>query len=939
MDQFSTPGSSDGSETVHVDSRGHAEEVEPTPGTMMSRYVVLEQVGRGGMGRVIRAYDPKLQREVAVKELRGGALDEEAAARLVAEARAMAKLSHPNVVAIYDVEELGPGAVILVMEFVPGETLREWSRAKDHAWTAIVERFLEAGRGLAAAHDAGLLHRDFKPENVLVPNGGAAKVTDFGIAKVSGAPSASDSIDGEASDEGLTRAGTIMGTPRYMAPEQHAGAALTAAADQFSFCVALWEALCGAPPYAGKSMGRAKSGGPPPWPERAVPRPISDAILRGLSPDPGDRWPTMAALLQALRWDPSGRRSRWVLAGGLVALVAAGVAVQGRTDDDAERCTGARAKLDGIWGEAHRANVEAAFASVDRPFATEAWARTAGALDAYATDWAAMHTESCEATTLRGEQSPLMMDLRMGCLHRAAVDLDAAVQVLAVADADVVRRAHEITAGLPPLAPCADAEALTADVAPPPENEADAVEDARAALARSRTLNQAGRYQDAEAAVEHARASLAGTEYGPVRTEVALAEGEVFDRLGRYDASVVALGDALRLGAHWEQREEMRDAAVKLMLVLGDRQRKTDEALQFAPLAEGLSEDPLDQGGYRNNLATVLVGKGKYDEAAVEHRAALELLENVLGPDALEVAQARSNLAMALFYQGKYKEAEAEHRAVLDLRRAAFGPDHPDVGTSRGNRALALARLGKVDESEDELRAALSIWEAAVGPNHERTAMWRDNFAGALYMKGEYAEAEVEYKAALEGRLAALGPDHPDVAGSRSNIANVLYAQGKHVEAEAENRAVLALRKKTMGADHPRVGESHQNLAAALLGQGKHAEAEAEFRAGLAVLTKALGADHPNVAMSRYGLAIVLQAQEKYADAEPELRAIVASRAASLGEGHPDVAAARFSLAEVLHELGRDEDARKEAGEALEVYLEADDARNVTEIQDWLAKL
>jgi tetratricopeptide (TPR) repeat protein len=235
-------------------------------GSGLGRYLPIEELGRGGMGRVLRAYDPKLQREVALKVLHARAVDPLARARLVREARTMAKLGHPNVVAVYDVDDDPEHGVMLAMELVKGSTLRAWLRQQPRRWPEILAAFVEAGRGLAAAHGEGLLHRDFKPANVLIPHEGSGgrgscKVTDFGLAKLehdqgpstSGVRAPLPASSTDASGEVLTQAGTVIGTPRYMAPEQHFGEALTSAADQFSFCVSLWDALYGEPPFTGNT--------------------------------------------------------------------------------------------------------------------------------------------------------------------------------------------------------------------------------------------------------------------------------------------------------------------------------------------------------------------------------------------------------------------------------------------------------------------------------------------------------------------------------------------------------------------------------------------------------------------------------------------------------------------------------------------------------------
>jgi serine/threonine protein kinase len=267
------------------------------------------------MGRVLRARDPRLQREVALKEVRHG-LGAVGRIRLVAEARAMARLSHPNVVGVYDVEEQGD-RLVLAMEYVAGTTLKAWLRAEPRGWRAVLARFVEAGRGLSAAHNVGLLHRDFKPSNVLVSDSGVAKVTDFGLARAEGAPLSGISTsedDDDDDDERLTRPGMIMGTPWYMAPEQHRGEDLGPAADQYAFCVALWEALCGVAPFTRRKFVAQKHSGPPPWPKRSVPRSIAKAVRRGLAAHPEKRWPSMELLLEALTIEDGPRRRPWLVA-------------------------------------------------------------------------------------------------------------------------------------------------------------------------------------------------------------------------------------------------------------------------------------------------------------------------------------------------------------------------------------------------------------------------------------------------------------------------------------------------------------------------------------------------------------------------------------------------------------------------------------------------
>jgi serine/threonine protein kinase len=245
-------------------SRTGGQAGSPAPELTVGRYRLLQLVGRGGMGEVYAAYDPELDRRVAIKILRADARpDAIEAARLAREAQSVARLSHPNVVAIYDVGS-SAGRMFLAMELVEGETLAAWLAHHTRTTSEILSMFMMAGRGLCAAHRAGIVHRDFKPQNVMVARDGSARVMDFGLAAAGG--------PGHAQQVRLTKAGAILGTPLYMSPEQMVGQAVDPRADQFSFCVSLWEALHGARPFEGATVlelrGDVLAGRPRPGPLR-----------------------------------------------------------------------------------------------------------------------------------------------------------------------------------------------------------------------------------------------------------------------------------------------------------------------------------------------------------------------------------------------------------------------------------------------------------------------------------------------------------------------------------------------------------------------------------------------------------------------------------------------------------------------------------------------
>jgi len=293
------------------------------------RYVLLEAVGRGGVGEVYAAYDPELDRRVAIKLVRSevdawGDLER----RMQREAQAMAQVRHTNVVAIHDVGRFRD-QVFIAMELLQGMTLSAWRRAQTRTWPEIRDVFVQAGRGLAAIHEAGLVLRDFKPANVFVGDDGVVKVLDFGLARAAAGNEPSRDSGGNLLEEELTRGGSIAGTPAYMAPEQIRGGRVDAAADQFAFCVALYEAIWGERPFPGTDLAvrcraiEAQRLDPPP----SVPARVRAAVLRGLASQPDARHGSMPALIAALQEPKRRRMATWVAVGAAAVLSAAATTV------------------------------------------------------------------------------------------------------------------------------------------------------------------------------------------------------------------------------------------------------------------------------------------------------------------------------------------------------------------------------------------------------------------------------------------------------------------------------------------------------------------------------------------------------------------------------------------------------------------------------------
>lgn len=898
------------SEPVQVD-------VESQVGKTISRYVVLEEVGLGGMGQVLRAYDPRLQREVAVKLLRANALSEEACARLVNEARAMAKVSHPNVVPVYDVETLADGQIVLVMQYVAGDTLRSWTR-RPHPWREVVDTLVAAGRGLAAAHAAGILHRDFKPANVLLSDAGRVKVTDFGLAKPttrtlsmgSGEHLAAQLV--ESSSETQTKAGIVLGTPRYMAPEQHAGSELSAAADQYAFCVTLWEALAGEPPFTGRGLSKRKYKGAPPWPGEGVPRFVIDALERGMAPVAEDRWPSMEALLETLVRDPAKRwKTRLAVAGiGTLAVSTAVFGWQAYTAGSASICAGARDELEVAWGDARRAEAKSALLAEDTPYTQRLWARTESRLDAYTRAWVDGHEQACRATSVQGVQSEAVLDLRMACLRAAELDLRAVTGVLANADADVRQHVDAVLDGLPPVESCADIERLQSDVKPPPPADVDRVREARTLLAEAEAERNAGRYDAALERVRESEVTLVGVDYVPVRAELSLEQGKVLDTLGRYEDAVLPLQEAARFNAATSRRAELRDATTRLMFLVGKRLARFDQALALRPIAEGLAEGhPLEEADVANTLALVLVEKGDIEDAESAQRRAFKLRLEALGPAHPSLANSHHSLAIVLTAQSRHAEAQQEHEKAMAIWEAALGPEHPNVSMSMVNIATEYFNQGMYDESEAAHRKALSLRTVALGAEHPEVLHARVNFALALCRQGQWKVCGGELELALALQKKVLGPDHRVLARTHINLAVSKQAQGLFDEARVHMLRGLEISEATLGPDHHDTAVARINIANDLARRGKHAEAAEAYRKALATLERTLGESHSSVAIACNNLAAMLEEQALFVDAEPFYRRALTIRLKALGESHPQVATVRTALARVLLERGEAKEA------------------------------
>ena len=893
----------------------------PANATRVGRYTVLRMLGSGGMGVVLSAYDEELDRRIALKLLRPDRRGDSShgRARMLREAQALARLSHPNVIHVYEVGQY-EDQVFLAMEYVPGDTLRRWLKQKPRGWREVVDMFVQAGRGLSAAHAVGLVHRDFKPDNVLVGTDGRARVLDFGLVRTnvepvpaSGEPAASapavapDGDQGPLSDA-LTRVGTALGTPAYMAPEQHRIEPVDARADQFSFCVALHEALYGERPFPGRDalslLASIEDGvmNDPPQGAR-VPAWLRRVVLRGLRTYAADRHATMDDLLRALQRDP-GQRWYRVAATAAVALAVGvgGYALAHWRADRGALCSGGEQRLAGVWDPPRRAAVEAALLATGQAYAGETWTRVSAGLDQYAHEWAAMHRDACEATNLRGEQSPALLDLRMHCLDERRVELSALVDVLAAADSDVVANAAQAVSKLDPLARCADTRRLTEALPGPDPAVAAAVQTQQEALARARAEQLAGHNRQAQrtanAVVTHAQT----LGYRPLLVEARVIEGRALRNLTEYAAAEASLLAALDEAEAIGHVQLAADAALERLILAQFPHAGTDAELAEVHHVRALVERSGSQalaGKLEGTLGHILLRQGKYADAEPAFRRALALLAD----DDPVVLVMYTGLGSALNLLGRHDEAMTIFVHVLELARTLLGPDHPNVGGILND--MANVHLARRDYAAalPIYQQALALTERSMGPDHPITLNATVNIGLVYYNQRKFREAEPLLHNHYVHMERLHGPDHLYTVRSAAYLAGVLNQLGRPDEAiPLLERAIAGL--ESIDPNHPELGEPLLERARLHRTRREFVPAQALLDRALAILEPRFGPDHWVVATVHVELGALALAQGRLDDAEARFRRALALLDAAGDEYVDTRGAALLGLGEVLLDRG-----------------------------------
>ena len=799
--------------------------------TMFGRYLVIDILGRGGMGEVFAAFDPELDRKIALKRVRiePRTLDDRRT-RLLREAQAMAKIRHPNVLAVFDVGEIDD-EVFIAMELVDGETLRAWMQ-REHELPAIVDAFVQAARGLEAAHALGLVHRDFKPDNAMVDRTGRVQVLDFGLV----ASTQPTTMLGSA-DAADSRTHSFVGTPAYMSPEQYAGDRTDARSDQFALCVALFEAIHGTRPFTGDTIGALASSVTSgivtePTKHRAVPRWLDRAMRRGLAVDAAARWPSVTELREALeRGLATTRRGRkrWLAAAG-IGVLGSFAAIRFAPDHS---CDDATRPVDDLWNDEVRSAIGSAFAAAPGPLGAATWQSIATRLDARADAWRDGYAEVCAAARDGAPLEVERADRRRVCLHEQTHALDSALEVLAIADGDVIAHAPQMVEALPnPTAcsgelPIAAASSLDAPTREQVRRTAALAESLllanKAALAKERIEERLG--VPAIAADPAAAAKLGVLAAGAMRT------------LGDMQGAAAELDAAYLQARATDSRELMLMAAMEYVAQYAAL-REPEPARQWIERARVEARALGDERALavlEGREAQAFAHAGEYVEAIAKANAALAHFDELGLGDAQQAIDVIANRGTFHFSRGEIAEARASKLDALRRQATLVDGEHPMMAKHISDLGLIAMRSGDLDGARQYLERGLELVESAYTEPHPAIGESLAGLGGLAARRGDSEAARGYNERALANLIPTVGEDSAAVALIYNNQGTVLLELGRRLEGIDAHRRATAIKQRILAPDHPDLALSYAILASALVEEGDDAQVEALFRKALVI--------------------------------------------------------------------------------------------------------
>jgi serine/threonine-protein kinase len=947
------PESSDPAVIPTASSEGTPERIQRlNPGTNVQRYVILQHLGEGGMGEVYTAFDPTLDRKLALKLVKAGARAAGKQQRLLREAQATARIVHPNVITIYD-SGVWSDDVFVAMEFVDGRTLTQWINEKPRTWREIVDVFIEAGEGLVAAHEAGLIHRDFKPSNVLIRRDGRVVVIDFGLAETAATavPDTLSTAAAEASSE--QPAHVLVGTPPYMSPEQHSNHPADARSDQFNYCAALFHVLCRVPPFAAKNLNelleQKRQFVLQPLPsETKIPAWLYRAIRRGLSPKRAERWPSMAALLGELRQRRHGSRRRTtttLTACLILGTVVATAGIWGARRDQSALCHQAATEQAVPWETTERQAVRAGFQRSGAPYWEETWARVESGITAYNASWKSAYVDACEATNVRQEQSGALLDLRMACLKRRRAATSALVELLGKADEALVAKSVQLAGDLERLEHCSDQVALmrewTAVEAPQDPQAVQAVDEQ---FARLLTYDNAGRFSEGLALATVTLDKARTLHYPPAEAEAYYWCGRFHDETSDFETSQKDFETALAMAIRAKADRLALMSAIQLVHVVGFRQTKLDQGIFWSNLAEALltrlGGDRMLQAALLERTGSVLELAGQFEEANKNLYAAIQIRTDLLGALHPSLSESWMRLAILHARRSKFSEAEPAFRKALQIAEASLGPGHPQVVRALGNLSTSISRRGGHEEALHLQERALMLAAKAFGERNRAYTSIIHNMGVTYRFLGEFEKSRDTLGKAHRLDVAVSGEDSLDVTNGLTELGVTSHMLGQYHEAEGYLLEALKRNETTLGAKHPYVGEDHLFLGDLYRAQGQLQRARNHYQQALTIYRASGDPEAAGVGEALAGLGLIDVEAHRFASARNTLEQALSILRHDRNDPLTlyDV---NFGLAKALYNLGGADsgNARKLAQEALQGYMQAPRRRaasRLAAVQSWL---
>lgn len=811
----------------------------PHAGQRIGRFTVLEPIGAGALGEVFSAWDSTLERAVALKWLFPSMLGETATARarLLSEARAAAKVQHPNVVTVFEVVEWQETQVI-VMELVPhARTLRHALAGKD--WREATALYIDAAHGLEAAHAAGVVHGDFKPDNVLFGEG-RVRVCDFGLSRALPTP-----VLGQDASSKRT---SVSGTPAYLPPERWDGAPATAATDAWGLCVSLWESITGALPFTARDfdarLAELKKG-PPGVAASVMPAKLEAVLRRGLSLDPGARFASLAELREALEvlLAPKRRSVAAVVAAvAAIAVLAIFGSVSGAARAKATACRTGSDGASSIWTAARRTEVLDALRATKAQGVEEAWQSTARVIDAWNAQWTAEWIDACDATHVRAEQSGELLDTRLDCLSARKAESAALANELAKPTAKMVEKMSEAAGRLTSPASCSAANlARDRRRAPTDPAQRTAVVAINEKIARVRVVDNLGAPIEAKKLAQEAADDAEKAKWPPSRAEALVFLGATQQRSGEPKLAVTTLRAAIYMAEEADLPLSQARGWVDLIraAALDAQLDVAQDAVNHAQaLAKRVGSDEL-RAHLATNYGELLLSLRKPEEALVQYQLSLELNEKE--GQAVNTAGAFANLGRTYSMLGRYEEAVAVLTKSVKAFEGIHGLEHPNVAIALNSLASANLNLGRIDDALAASRRAIAIREKMLGPQHVLVSRALGNYARILEAKGDVAEAAKTYERVKAITTASMGADHPYNADPLLDLGRLARDAGELVGARKYFDEALALREKKLGPAHADTAQVLLQLAGLEREGGKLDAAEALLVRAAPVLEKAGG--------------------------------------------------------------------------------------------------